>query len=71
MEGLEKISYTMEGAADAAGFTRTFLFTASANGSLATFKCGRRRMVSRRALEAFIQKLEKESAPKAPRKVRA
>lgn len=71
MEGLDKLSYTVEGAEAATGLARTRLYAAFADGSLASFKSGRRRMVSRRALEAFIQKLEKDSAPKAPRKVRA
>lgn len=64
MEG-EKLSYTVDEATGATGLTRSRLYQAMQAGDLATFLCGRRRMVSRKALEAYVAKLERESAGRA------
>lgn len=60
-----KLSYTMGEAASATGMTRSRLYKAMGERRLATFLVGRRRMVSRKALEDFIAKLERESAGRA------
>jgi excisionase family DNA binding protein len=65
MSDAGKLSYTMEQAAAATGFTRSRLYQAIADGSLQSLKAGRRRLISRRALEAFVVKLERESAGRA------
>lgn len=62
MNETAKVSYTMEGAAAATGFTRSRLYKAIADGTLRTIKAGRRRMVSRKALEDYVARLERESA---------
>jgi len=62
MMGVTKLSYTVEQATTATGFTRTALYKAIGDGSLPSFKTGKRRMISAKALEEFIAKLERESA---------
>jgi len=57
-----RLAYTIEAACEATGLTRTRIYRAIADGSLKTFKAGRRRMVSARALQDFIANLERESA---------
>lgn len=57
-----KLSYSVEEAAAATSLTRSRLYQAIATRDLVTFKAGRRRMVSRRALEDFIAKLERQSS---------
>lgn len=59
------LSYTIPDAIAATGMNRTRLYGAIAAGELQSFKDGRRRMISARALEAFIAKLERESAGRA------
>ena len=61
----EKLAYTVEGACDATDMARTRIYAAIADGTLKTFKAGRRRMVSARALNEFIAKLERDSAKDA------
>ncbi|MDR7136174.1 excisionase family DNA binding protein [Lysobacter niastensis] len=58
----DKISFTVEEAALATGMNRSRLYQAIGKHQLKTFKAGRRRMVSRKALEEFIAKLERESS---------
>lgn len=58
----QKVSYTVEEAVAATGLARSRLYQAIGDGSLRTFRTGRRRMVSRKALEEFIAHLEVESA---------
>lgn len=60
-----KLSYTVEGASAETGFSRSRIYQAIQSGDLATFMVGRRRMVSRKALEAYVAKLERESAGRA------
>lgn len=61
----QKLSYTVEEAVAATGFARSRIYQAIGDGTLRTIKAGRRRMVSRKALEDFIAKLERESAGRA------
>lgn len=65
MNDTPKVSYTMGEAAAATGFTRSRLYQAMATGDLRTIKAGRQRLVSRNALEAYVAKLERESAGRA------
>ena len=60
-----QLAYTVDNACDTTGLTRSRFYKAISDGSLVTFKAGRRRMVSARALEDFIRKLEAESQGKA------
>jgi excisionase family DNA binding protein len=60
-----RLAFTVEAACESTGLTRTRIYKAIADGSLKTFKAGRRRMVSARALEAFIAALERQSAKAA------
>lgn len=61
----QRLSFTVEAAVGVTGLTRSRLYQAIASGQIKTFKAGRRRMVSRKALEDFIAKLERESAGRA------
>jgi len=56
-----KIAYPIEEGFALAGLTRTGGYHAIAIGELNTFKIGRRRLVSHRALEDFISRKEAES----------
>lgn len=57
-----RVSYTVEEASAATGLARSRLYQAISKGELKTFKAGRRRMVSTKAIEEFIAKLERDSA---------
>lgn len=61
----QRLAYTVEAACEVTGLTRTRIYRAIADGSLTTFKAGRRRMVSAKALEVFIAELERQSNGKA------
>ena len=54
------LSYTIDGAVRATGLARSRLYDAIRDGSLRTFLAGRRRMVTSKALEQFVAKLERE-----------
>ena len=60
-----RLSYTIEGAVKATDLTRTRLYGAIKDGELRSFKDGRRRMISAKALEEFIAKLERDSNGRA------
>jgi hypothetical protein len=60
-----RLSYTVPEAIAATGFTRTRIYGAIGDGSLKTWKEGRRRMISAKALQDFIAKRERESAGRA------
>lgn len=55
-----KLSYTVDEAVEATSLSRSRIYQAIAGKELTTFKAGRRRMVSRKALEDFIAKMEKQ-----------
>lgn len=61
----QKLSYTVEEAVAVTSLARSRIYQAIGDGTLRTIKAGRRRMVSRKALEDFIAKLERESAGRA------
>jgi len=56
----ERLSYNVEEACAVPGLNRNALYRAMATDQLRTFKVGKRRMVSIRALREFIEAKEKE-----------
>ncbi|MDH0072185.1 helix-turn-helix domain-containing protein [Stenotrophomonas maltophilia] len=58
----ERLSYTVDEACAVTGLNRNALYRAIALCQVSTFKVGRRRMVSARALREFIEAKEKESS---------
>lgn len=57
----QRLSYNVEEALAATGLNRNALYRAISAGQLQTFKVGKRRMVSVRALQEFIERKEKEA----------
>lgn len=57
----ERLSYTTDEACAVTGLNRNALYRAMNAGLLSTFKVGKRRMVSARALREFIDAREKEA----------
>jgi excisionase family DNA binding protein len=55
-----KLSYSISGACAATDLSRTRIFAAIADGSLASFRIGKRRMISAKALNAYIEKLAQQ-----------
>lgn len=49
--------YSVEEAADVLGIGRTYMFHLLATGAVESFKIGKRRKISREALDAFVKKL--------------
>lgn len=58
----ERLSYTTDEACAVTGLNRNAFYAAMAKNQIKTFKVGRRRMVSARALRDFIEAREKEAA---------
>lgn len=58
----DKLSYTVDQALEATGLNRSALYRAMTTGEIATFKVGKRRMISLRALQTFIAQKEREAA---------
>lgn len=58
----ERLSYNVEEACAVTGLNRNALYRAIAANAIKTFKVGKRRMVSARALREFIESLEKEAS---------
>ncbi|MGE8450164.1 MAG: helix-turn-helix domain-containing protein [Pseudomonadales bacterium] len=56
----ERLSYTVDEACAVTGLNRNAMYRAMTLGQISTFKVGRRRMVSTRALREFIDAREKE-----------
>lgn len=56
-----KLAYNIEEAISATGLNRTTIYRAIAADQIETFKIGRRRMVSARALQEFIDRKEQEA----------
>lgn len=65
MQWNQKLTLSVEEVIAATGWDRTRLYRKFNNGDLPSIKDGRRRMVSRRALEEHIANLERESAGRA------
>jgi excisionase family DNA binding protein len=61
----QRLAYTIDAACSVTGLARTRIYRAIADGSLKTFKAGRRRMVSATSLQEFIVLLERESLGRA------
>lgn len=59
------ISYPLDRGIEVIGISRTLAYKAIASGELVTFKCGRRRMVTRRALENYIESKESAAATRS------
>nr|WP_304945138.1 helix-turn-helix domain-containing protein [Xanthomonas euvesicatoria] len=57
-----KLSYTVEQAIAATGMSRSAFYKAISKAGLVTFKLGKRRMVSARALQQFIEAQESQAA---------
>jgi excisionase family DNA binding protein len=55
------LSYTIDDFCEATGTTRSNVYKEIAKGRLASFKLGRRRMISVRAAQEFIATLEADS----------
>lgn len=60
-----RLSYNINGAVEATGFTRSRIYESIRDGSLKTFTAGRRRMISAKELAAFVAKLERDSQGRA------
>lgn len=58
----ERLSYTTDEACAATGLNRNAFYRAMHSGQLNTFKVGKRRMVSARALREYIEAREKEAS---------
>jgi excisionase family DNA binding protein len=58
----ERLSYTTDEACAVTGLNRNALYRAMAANQLRTFKVGKRRMVSARALREFIEAKERETS---------
>lgn len=58
----DRLSYTTDEACAVTGLNRNAFYRAMTLGQISTFKVGRRRMVSARALREFIEAREKEGA---------
>jgi len=59
-----KLIYTIAEAEAATGFPHSRLYELIRNGELVTFKVGRRRMISARAVNDLIVRLEREAMPR-------
>jgi len=58
----ERLSYNVEEALAVTGLNRNAFYRAISTDQIKTFKVGKRRMVSARALREFIEGKEKEAA---------
>ena len=65
MNDQEKLSYNVDEALAATGLNRNALYRAISANQIKTFKVGKRRMVSARALREFIEAREKEASSAA------
>lgn len=62
---IQKLSYSVESACEATELSRTRIFAAMADGSLPSFRVGKRRMISAKALHEFIEKLAQHGEAQA------
>ena len=60
-----RLAYTIDETCETTGFGRTRVYAEIAAGRLTTFKVGRRRMVTSRALSEWIDELERTGSAKA------
>lgn len=59
-EQRQKLAYTVENCCEVADTNRSAIYKAIATGDLESFKIGRRRMVSSRALKKWLDGLERK-----------
>ncbi len=59
---LPKLAYGVEELSRAMGMARTAIYAAIANGTLRTFKVGRRRLISVEAAHEYIRSLEAQQS---------
>jgi len=64
-ESPDRLSYNVEEALAATGLNRNAFYRAISTDQIKTFKVGKRRMVSARALREFIEAKERESSTDA------
>lgn len=57
----ERLSYSLDEAVTVTGLNRNALYHLMNKGELATFKIGKRRMVSARVLREFIERKERDA----------
>ena len=55
------LAYDVEAAAEKTCLSRAFLYRAIATGSLISFKAGRRRLISEKALQEYLERLQDKS----------
>lgn len=60
---VKPLAFTVEQALEIVPISRTRLYAAIGSGELQTFKDGRRRLISARALDEFVAALESGRAP--------
>jgi excisionase family DNA binding protein len=60
--GPVKRLYSAEEAAEFLGIGRTFMFRLLATGQVESFKIGKKRKITREALDAYVQRLIREQA---------
>lgn len=60
-----KLAFGIEEAADALGISRSRIFQAINTGELSSYKDGRRRMVSAKALAAYVAAKERQGQARA------
>lgn len=60
MKTIDRIAYPLDEGIDAIGISRSGAYRAIRAGELRTYLEGRRRMVTRRALEEYVAKRERE-----------
>lgn len=56
----ERITYGVEDACQQLAIPRTALYQLISNGEIQSIKVGKRRLITRRALEQFVARKEKE-----------
>lgn len=61
----DQITYGIDDAHKQLGITRSALYQLLGTGEIASIKVGRRRLITRRSLEQFIAKQEREQGSKA------
>lgn len=62
---IQKLAYTMREGAAATGHAESVFREKVTKGEIKSFKSGRRRLISARALQEFIERLERESGSAA------
>jgi excisionase family DNA binding protein len=61
----DRITYSIDDAHQLLGITRSALYLLMNAGEIASIKVGRRRLITRRTLEQFIARQEREQGSKA------